>query len=116
MTVSERHYRVTVKSMRPASHERVCFYCGEPIGGYHKNECVLIKKKAKIRVSVEYEIQVPACWSAEELEHHRNHGTWCGSNILTELDTLDKENNSCLCHCVRTECLDLGEGSWLDED
>jgi len=44
---------VTEKAMRPASKdmgvEGQCFYCQKKIGMHHKDDCVLITKKIKIK-------------------------------------------------------------------
>lgn len=103
---------VTEKAMRPAGPERRCFYCKEPIGGKHGPTCVLVRKKVKIRATVEYEIEVPAHWDAEDIEFHRNDGSWCSSNMIGELEAL-----GCLCGAVHFEHLAdcdappyLGEG------
>jgi hypothetical protein len=91
---------VTRKAMRPASDREECFYCLQPIGAAHKPDCVLIEKKVLVRMTVEYEISVPSCWSKEDIEFHRNEGTWCAGNIIEELQELAGESE-CLCNCTR---------------
>ena len=61
-------FMVTEKAKRPASKEQQCFYCQQPIGGRHKVDCVLVSKRVKIRMTVEYEIEVPADWDEDLIE------------------------------------------------
>lgn len=100
--------------MRPASSQRRCFYCREPVGGRHKETCVLVKKRVRINVQValSYEITVPANWTADDVEYHRNEGSWCADNALSEFAEL----GGCLCGSMTTRFLrDVG-GVFLEED
>ena len=107
-------FNVTEKAMRPASKERHCFYCGQDIGQKHKTDCVLVQKNVRIKVSVEYEIKVPNSWDKAQVEFHRNEGSWCCSNIITELMALD-EKQGCICNFAKIEFLnDVSEG-YLNE-
>jgi len=63
-------FKVTKKSMRPACDKHQCFYCEAPIGGFHKQNCVLVQKKVKIKVKFECEVSVPFHWSREQIEFH----------------------------------------------
>lgn len=100
--------------MRPASPLEECFYCGEPIGEFHKSECVLINKKVKIKMIVEYEIAVPNDWDQEEIEFHRNEGTWCSDNALDELEEIAREDG-CLCQKTTFEFVEVTSDPYLDE-
>lgn len=107
-------FKVTKKAMRPASPERQCFYCQQPIWSDHKDDCVLINKKVKVRMIVEYEVEVPASWGKEDIEFHRNEGTWCTDNALIELDELDNEKG-CLCGITKFEYIGEESDPFLDE-
>ncbi len=107
-------FTVTEKAMRPASDKRECFYCNVPIGGVHKTDCVLRHKKVLVRMTVEYEIEVPAFWEKKDVEFHRNEGSWCSNNALPELEKLADEKN-CLCHCMNYECIRETSGEYLAE-
>lgn len=107
-------YKVSREAMRPASNRERCFYCKEPVEGYHKEDCVLVQKKVKVRMIVEYEIAVPAHWTESDIEFHRNDSSWCCGNAIDELQELDIEDN-CLCGCTEFECLDAEGESYLDE-
>ena len=105
---------VTEKAQRPADMNGHCFYCQQPIGSAHEDDCVLVKKRVKVRMTVEYEVEVPARWDKEQIEFHRNEGSWCSDNALAELEEL--EGDGCLCPITEFEYLGgdsepfLGEG------
>jgi hypothetical protein len=101
---------VTSKSMRPASNKEQCFYCKQKIGSHHNQDCVLINKKVKVRMIVEYEIEVPNHWDKEDIEFHRNDGSWCADNAIDELQ--EKFNNpDSSCMCLHSKFEYLGENS-----
>ena len=87
---------VTEKAMRPASALRRCFYCFEKIGSFHKDDCVLVSKNVIINFSINLEVRVPAWWTDEQIEFHRNQSSSCASNVMDELAEVEKRNG-CLC-------------------
>lgn len=87
---------VTKSAMRPASTKEQCFYCNRAIGAMHDASCVLIKKKVRVRFTVEYEVSVPASWDKHMIEFQRNDGSWCVDNAIRELEAL-AEAKGCLC-------------------
>lgn len=95
---------VTKKAQRPANMNGKCFYCHQPIGSYHKSDCVLIVKKVKVKLVINYEVTVPAHWDKSNVEFHRNLGTWCSSNLIEELKKIDKKG--CLCPLAEFEYLE----------
>ena len=109
-----KKYKVTKKATRPAGDDDRCFYCNKKIGDYHKKDCVLISKKAKVIATIEYEVDVPFTWKKHDIEFNRNDGTWCASNIINELKELDKKEG-CLCQYIEYECIDDKGKSFLDE-
>ncbi len=108
-------FTVSILAKRLASDKNECFYCQRPIGELHKEDCVLINKKAIIKATIEYEIEIPAFWEKETVESHRTNTSWCSSNIIAELEELEKKNG-CLCGLVKFECLKLGKDIYLDEN
>ena len=98
--------RVTEAAMRPASDQRRCFYCHQPIGSDHGPDCVLVRKKVKVRMTVEYEIDVPANWDKGMVEFHRNEGTWCADNAVEELQAIIDKGEGCLCGCTEYEYIE----------
>lgn len=63
---------VTEKAMRPASLLRQCFYCQQPIGSAHGPECVLVKKKVRVKAIIEFDESFPAHWSKRDMEFYMN--------------------------------------------
>ena len=110
----ERVFRVTDKAMRPASSERRCFYCQEPVGGTHKNDCVLVKRRVTIRMVVEYDVTVPAAWDADQIECHRNEGSWCADNAIQELE--EAFRGSCMCSAATFAYVKEAGEPFLDEE
>lgn len=112
-------FTVTEKAMRPASSERKCFYCTAPIGTHHWPDCILVKKKVKVRATIEYEINVPLHWTLEDIERYRNKGSWCCDNIAVELNEIITERKnkgeSCLCDSVHFEVIQDNGESFLIE-
>jgi hypothetical protein len=74
------------EDVRPARQDGTCFYCRQALGEPHKEECVIWTKKVRVRVTLEYEIEVPRSWTKENIEFHRNEGTWCADNMVQELE------------------------------
>lgn len=98
-----KQFLVTPAAMRPGSSEERCFYCHQPIGAFHGPKCVLVKKRTTVRMTVEYEVEVPAHWDQHMVEFHRNDGTWCASNAVEELRVLVEKleedgGGGCLCN------------------
>lgn len=106
-------FKVTEAAMRPASTARACFYCHRPIGDFHAADCVLVRKTARVRMVVEYEVEVPADWDAEMIEFHRNEGSWCAGNARAELAQID---DGCLCGRAHFTCLDASGEARLREE
>ena len=90
-------FTVTEKAMRPVSDAKECYYCHKRLGSFHEDHCVLINKKVKIRMTIEYEVSVPNHWKKNDVEFHRNESSWCAGNAIEELSKLSGENG-CLCN------------------
>jgi len=107
-------FAVTKKAKRPFSETETCFYCGAAIGAEHRHDCVLVMKKVTVRAIVEYEVQVPADWDEHLILFQRNDGSWCGSNMIGELEELD-ERDGCLCQHIKWELVEDSDEAFLDE-
>lgn len=104
-------YVTEENGVRPAGPPDACFYCKALLGGEHKPECVCILKMVTIRMTVEYPVKVPASWTKENIEFHRNEGTWCSDNALAELDALfGEDDQDCMCGVSRFELVDTVNG------
>ena len=109
-------FKVTEKAKRSVSNTDTCFYCGQPIGDYHKPECVLISKKVKVRMVVEYEVEVPSHWDKHNVEFHRNDSSWCADSAVNELQKIvEDEESPCLCELARFEYIEDTSGPFLSE-
>lgn len=95
-------FEVTEKACRPLGPPGHCTYCGAVLGSLHKVDCALISKKVLVRMTVEYEVDVPFHWGKEEVEFHRNEGSWCADNSIEELERL-AQDKGCLCGVVKFE-------------
>lgn len=100
---------VTEKAKRPAKpDENGCFYCQRPIGQPHKTDCVLVRKNVKVKLTIEYEIVVPAFWDEHDIEFHRNESSW------DELEKIDKER--CLCSITKFKYIENTSEEYLQEE
>lgn len=101
---------VTKAAMRPASSELKCFYCNQDIGEAHKLDCVLVNKKVRIKMTVEYTVDVPSSWDEDMVNFHRNESSWCADNALEELQEYLHAEDWCLCGAANFEFIeDVGE-------
>lgn len=103
---------VTPAAMRPASKENRCFYCLQPVGAHHNDDCVLVRKRIRVRWTMELDIlNVPAHWSKSDIHFHYNEGTSCKTNVI---QTLARHfliwNNDGPCAC------NLGEIEYLRDE
>jgi len=109
---------VTKDSMRPASEKKQCFYCHEKIGCFHKQDCTLVRKKVRIRMTIDYEVEVPYHYGKNDIEYDRNDGTWCSDNAMSEINKLwaEKESNDdCMCNQTEFEYLGNDTEPYLRE-
>lgn len=101
---------VTPAAARPAGRPDRCFYCHRPVGDTHdEDKCALVKRKVRVRMTVEYDIDAPVHWDQAQIEFHRNDGSWCADNALDEL-AAQSERAGCLCPHTRFEYVrEMGE-------
>ena len=92
--------------IRPAGKPDECFYCGAKIGQNHKLDCVTIARNVVVEYSFMLTVDVPQTWDKDAIESHRNEGTWCANNALTELLNLSEEKG---CLCGTMKCSYIGE-------
>jgi hypothetical protein len=95
-------FPVTEAAMRLASSRRDCFYCDEPVGGHHKDDCVLLRRKTRVAFTVELDLDEVADWGDDMIASHYTSGSWCGSNLVQMLENLLEERH-CLCGLVKAE-------------
>lgn len=110
-------FKVTEKAMRPASDRRECFYCHQPIGSTHLDTCVMLHRRTTVRLTIEYDVDNPACWTKADIESHRNGGGWCANNGFDEIQLAfdGVQSNGCACGHAKYECVSIGEEIRLEE-
>lgn len=89
-------WEVTKDDERPARPDGTCFYCWEPIGGKHKEDCVIPCRPVEIEVRIRLVEEFPVSWSEGDIEFSKNESTWCASNIIDRLEEIVK-TGKCLC-------------------
>lgn len=81
---------------RPAGKPDQCFYCKSMIGEPHKEECVCRQKSVVVKYCYEVVTFVPASWTAEVIERHRNKSSWCADNASSEINAMTPKDG---CDC-----------------
>ena len=79
-------------SVRPAGDPDKCFYCGVNLGEQHKAACVIRQRTVVVDVTIRMVRLIPEKWTAEDLEFVMNNGSWCATNIISEIEHLDESN------------------------
>ena len=105
---------VTEDALRPARMDGSCFYCSSHLGTEHKHDCVLLKRRVRLQMTIEYDVFFPASWSIDEIEYHRNEGSWCADNAIAEIQNIS-DVYGCLCSNTRFKVLEAGEDIILKE-
>jgi len=106
MERTETHIVTKENGPRPAGPPDCCFYCSRLIGREHAEDCVLRIKTVMVRATTEYPVVVPSHWSKDDIEFHRNEGSWCSSNMIGELQEVFDAGD---CLCLRTKFEYLGD-------
>lgn len=105
---------VTYGSVPPAATERdECFWCHCKVSFRHATDCPHVIRRAKVRMIVEYEVDVHGGGSPDapgRFEFQRNEGSWCSSNAIDELTALDA-SDGCLCPTVKFAFI-----SWVNDE
>lgn len=103
---------------RPARRDGTCFYCHAPIGGTHKEGCVIRQRTVVVRVALDVVISVPADWDKKMVEFARNEGSWCSDNMLRELGEWanNREVNNGHCTCGNMEVMYLRDATVKDHE
>jgi hypothetical protein len=79
-------YDVVVRDdLRPAGNGKDCFFCGSPLGGLHKQDCVIRKCAGQYMVAIRDN-------ESGEVRHYRNDMAWDGEWVWTD------GNYSCDCN------------------
>jgi len=92
---------VTEDDVRPAGEPDHCFYCDQPLGGQHHEDCVIRKRTIVVAATITLVIDVPECWDERQIDFYHNEGTWCSSNLIDDLVEFNEKNeDECYCNCM----------------
>lgn len=91
---------VAADDARPAGKAGECFYCKQSVGGTHSLDCVSVRRRVRMRVTIEFEADVPQSWGKESIEFQRNESSYCQSSFVDELRLLDEKCDGCLCQSM----------------
>jgi len=100
--------------VRPAGLPDRCFYCGELIGGQHKDDCVILQRSVVVEVKVTMVRMVPASWTQEQIDFHL--GNTCSDNLIRDAEQLRLRNDAVGCTCGMVEATYIREATAEDED
>ena len=99
--------------VRPARQDGTCFYCRVPLGKQHNVGCVLRYKTIVVEVTMRLVRRVPEDWDANMIEFHMNDSSWCASNFIGEIQSVNTKER---CLCDRTEGKFVREATKEDEE
>lgn len=94
--------------IRPVGGPDKCTYCQQKVGEPHKHDCVILKKKVRLKYSFEVEVEMPYSWDESQILFNRNDGSWCADNALDELAKA-KEEIGCLCGVFEAEIVSMSD-------
>lgn len=101
--------------VRPARLDGTCFYCRQVVGEPHTDRCIIPHKAVRVRVNVEYELDMPANWDDKMILFYLNDGTRCKDHIIEEIQNLvsgdyeDESRSGCLCFIAEYKLVDDGD-------
>jgi len=106
------NFPVTQEAVRPVGEPDKCYLCGVPLEEQHKQGCVFRERTVIIELKCNLLVSVPEDWDAQMVEFHFNESSYCTSNLIGELQLLDKRTG---CICPFSEVSFISEASREDE-
>lgn len=100
--MKRENWPVTQEHTCPAGGPGICCYCRIPIGGEHEPDCAHRQRTVVIATTITYTIEVPEFWTEHDIEFHHNESSYCNSNMISELEAIDK-HRGCLCYNCKTK-------------
>lgn len=98
---------------RPVRRDGKCFYCSQPIGGFHTTGCVLPEVTALVRFTITAPMEVTQTQADKEtFEFPWMEGTHCADNVvevLTEIVARLGQAGMCLCGSGLSMVADIAE-------
>lgn len=102
---------VDAEDARPAGKPNECFYCNRKLFDEHTFDCVIPSRMVRLRVTIEYEAEVPRSWDSGTIEFVKKE-KGCLSNTLLDIqkysDRLQKEHPN-ICTIEHPDVDYLGE-------
>lgn len=90
--------------IRPAGPQDRCFYCHQPKGAVHLDECVIRTRTVVVRFTVELVIDEPESFTEKDINFQFNESSWCADNLADMLaDNVKRTGDAdfgCLCEVV----------------
>lgn len=75
----------------PRNVDNTCMYCGAKEGEQHNQGCVCRRRSIVMKMEMNIVMEVPENWEVSTCEFNKNDGTWCASNIIQDLQKIDKD-------------------------
>lgn len=101
--IKKHTFIVRPQDERPARPDGTCFYCREPIGELHKEDCVCRSKTCVVDFNIRMVVSVPELWDAEQINFHYNESSWCADSLLNLIEGRRKQVSACLCNITSAE-------------
>lgn len=108
-----KSWKVKPDDVRPARPDGTCFYCRVPLGGEHNKGCVIRTKTIVQDFTIRLVLRVPEDWDAAMIDFHKNDSSWCASNIVERIKSVDTDER---CLCDRTSAKFIREATAADEE
>lgn len=124
-------FEVTPKATRPAGSNVKCFYCGQYIHHFHRDDCILVCRDVTVRltflhedgiITTEFTEVLPASWNEDLIDFHYNGSSWCADNALDEIDQgvanrIQEcvDDGECICAYSRFDVVSLSDRIYLKE-
>ncbi len=89
---------VTLSDTRPTAGgvPSKCLYCKAAIEGPHNEECVVLHRPIKMRITIDLIVPQVRSWTPDQIENRINLGTYCIDNLMTDIERTIKVRG-CLC-------------------
>ena len=104
--MKRQFWKVIEGDNRPAGPADWCFYCRQPHGTQHKEDCVIRQRTIVVRTTIDRVVEVPEYYTLEDIRFYLSKGTGCADNGVEEIHSMVKRLDSagkCSCHLTTTE-------------
>lgn len=104
--MKRQFWKVIESDNRPAGPSDQCFYCRQPHGAQHKEDCGICQRTVVVRTTIERVIEVPEYFTLENIQFLLGEGTRCSDNEVQEIYDMAKRLDSaggCSCRLITTE-------------